>query len=263
MPTITAHCIVKNEENFVGFAIASVINAVDKVLVYDTGSTDATVEIIEKLVKKYPEKIHFEQKGPCNKEQHTVLRQTMIAATTTDWFMILDGDEIWTERGLTEMKECITQESATCLVVPFYLCVGDIFHQYYRTGDFTILGRRGFFSPRVIRKHNGVRWLGEYNQDALVFGDGVSILGSGTHFMQARYWHVSHLKRSSQDQDDYSSGGSRRRKQRLTYFWIGRAIAEPVPEVFTSEFKQKNKVTAWGSLVNFVTLGWRKLFGLS
>ena len=58
--SITAHCLVKNEENFVGFAIKSVINFVDKVIVFDTGSTDKTVGLIKNLVKEFPEKIIFE-----------------------------------------------------------------------------------------------------------------------------------------------------------------------------------------------------------
>lgn len=262
MSSVTVHCIVKNEENFVGFAIASVIEAVDQVLVYDTGSTDQTVAIVTNLVKQYPDKIMFEQKGLCDKRQHTALRQEMIDRTTTDWFMIVDGDEIWTKQGLSEMKSCIEKDSnTTCLVVPFYLCVGDIFHTYYKRGEFAILGRKDFFSPRVIKKINGVHWQGDYNQDALVLENGRSVIAeSTTQFIQSRYWHVSHLKRSSQDQADFSSGGSRRSKQRLTYFWIGRKITESVPEVFTADFKKENSLSAVQSFKNFIRLVWQKTF---
>lgn len=264
MASLTVHCIVKNEENFVGFAIESVVSVADTVLVFDTGSTDATVAIIEALVRKYPTKIKFEQKGPCDKRQHTELRQEMITKTTTEWFMILDGDEIWTKRGVVEMKRIIDENSDTaCLIAPFYLCVGDVFHTYYGAGDFSILGRTGFFSPRVIKKINGVHWQGDYNYDALVLANGDSIVTEATtHFLHERYWHVSHLRRSSSDDTDYSSGGSRRSKQRLTYFWIGRSINEPVPEVFTEEFKQKNKLSGVRSVGNFVRLVGRKMTGI-
>ena len=49
--TIWANTIVHNEENFIWFAIMSVIDWVDKMLVWDTGSTDKTVEIIEEIIK--------------------------------------------------------------------------------------------------------------------------------------------------------------------------------------------------------------------
>ena len=31
----------------------------------------------------------------------------MLEMTTTDWFMILDGDEVWTKRGIEEAVETI------------------------------------------------------------------------------------------------------------------------------------------------------------
>ena len=264
MASLTAHCIVKNEENFVGFAIASVVDMVDKMLVFDTGSTDKTVAIIEALANKYPDKITFEQKGPCDKQRHTALRQEMIDKTTTDWFMILDGDEVWTRRGVAEVKHMIDRNpDVACLIAPFYLCVGDVFHHYYGSGDFSILGQVGFFSPRVIKKTNGVQWCGDYNQDALVLASGESVINRATTvFLEERYWHVSHLRRSSFDDNDYSSGGSRRSKQRLTYFWIGRTITEPLPEVFTHDFKQKNRVSRLYSFGNFFGLVWRKIAGI-
>ena len=46
---IWVNTIVHNEENFIWFAVMSVIDYVDKVLIYDTGSTDKTVEIIKEI----------------------------------------------------------------------------------------------------------------------------------------------------------------------------------------------------------------------
>ena len=52
---IWANTVVHNEENFIWFAIMSVVDYVDKVLVYDTGSTDQTVSIIKEIKKAYQE----------------------------------------------------------------------------------------------------------------------------------------------------------------------------------------------------------------
>ena len=49
MKKIWAHTLVKNEERFIWFSVMSVIVNVDKVLIWDTGSTDDTVKIIQKI----------------------------------------------------------------------------------------------------------------------------------------------------------------------------------------------------------------------
>lgn len=48
--TITAHVMVKNEEFFIFEAIRSVIEHVDKMIIFDTGSTDGTVRKISEAV---------------------------------------------------------------------------------------------------------------------------------------------------------------------------------------------------------------------
>lgn len=253
--SITAHCLVVNEENFIWYAIKSVIDFVDKIIIFDTGSTDKTVAIIESLANEYPNKIIFEEKGQCNKKQHTELRQEMIDRTTTDWFMILDGDEVWTIRSMQEaIKTIQVNSNIDCLIAPFYLCVGDVFHRYYAKGSIEMLGKKDFFYPRFIKMKENVHWDGDYNQDVLVFADGREVFRNETTIiLQNRYWHLTHLKRSALDDQDFSSYGSRKEKRRETYFILGRRIKESVPEVFNL----KPGIAPLGgvqSFVNFIKL---------
>ncbi len=251
MSSITAHCLVKNEENFIGFAIESVVRYVDSIIVFDTGSEDATVEIIKKLQTKYPGKILFEEKGLCTKEQHTNLRNEMIQKTKTDWFMILDGDEVWTNRGMEEAILCIksSDEKLRCLMAPFYLCVGDVFHKYYKKYSFTVFNKRGFFTFRFIKKI-GVHWQGVYGQDSLYDeSNELFFKEQNTLFLKNKFWHLTHLQRSSVDADDFSSGNKRILKRRLTYFVIGRRIKDPIPEVFNKN--QELKLGRFKSVGNF------------
>lgn len=263
MPTITAHCIVKNEENFVGYAIRSVVDFVDQVLVFDTGSTDKTVEIISKLAAEYPAKIIFEEKGACDKQRHTELRQEMLERTTTDWFMILDGDEVWTNRGMEEVMQLISGGTdVDCLIAPFYLCVGDLGHSAKKTGSFELFGKKGFFSPRVLKMTRGIAWQGAYDQDAIVDGLGDEFPQESTSvFLQHKYWHLSHLRRSPDDGTDYSSGGLRKKKIRETYFYIGTKINEALPEVFDEVAVEKNKLRWHVSFKNFIELFIAKAWG--
>ena len=58
---IWANTVVNNEENFIWFSVMSVIKFIDRIVIYDTGSTDNTVSIIEELKRKNPGKIIFKE----------------------------------------------------------------------------------------------------------------------------------------------------------------------------------------------------------
>ncbi len=231
----TAHCLIRNEEYFVRYAIHSVVRHVNKLIVFDTGSTDGTVKKVEELSREFPGKILFEKKGEADPERHTKLRQEMIGRTTTEWFMILDGDEVWTERGLGEAVRLMGNDRADCLIAPFYLCVGDLYHASWR-GAYMIRGKKMHATPRFFRRTPGLHWEGSYNHDAIVDGDGRRVFeGDRVGFLKEKFWHVSHLTRSPNDEPVYSSGGNRQKKRRLTYFFIGKKIRESAPEVFGVE----------------------------
>ncbi|MBP6855675.1 MAG: GtrA family protein [Candidatus Pacebacteria bacterium] len=255
MKTITAHCLVKNEDVFIEYAIRSVIDVVDAVLVFDTGSNDSTVSIVQRLRQEYPAKIIFEQKGPCDKERHTQLRQEMVDKTTTDWFMILDGDEVWTTQGARELKHIIEDTSTECVVAPFHLCVGDVFHEHRRKGHFIINGKKGNYALRALKKTRGIHWGGVYENDTLYDERKKIFCGeNNTVFLDHSFWHCTHLRRSSGDAYDYSSGSSRLEKERLTFFGIGKKIRDPLPEVFNNTIAS---LDVWRSFNNFLLLLWR------
>ncbi|OGH88673.1 MAG: hypothetical protein A3J93_01085 [Candidatus Magasanikbacteria bacterium RIFOXYC2_FULL_42_28] len=256
--TITAHCIIKNEENFVGFAIRSVIDYVDKVLVFDTGSTDETVSIVKKITEEFPNKIVLEEKGECDKTKHSTLRQEMLEKTKTDWFMLLDGDEVWTKRGIEEAVVVLNgvDECINWLASPYYLCVGDVYHTYYKEKFDVFYNRTGFYTPRFIRNRKDIEWRGYYEQDTLYFKDTDKTVYSpkSIYFLTNHYWHLTHLSRSSKDQNVYTSGIAKNRgeKKRLTYFLIGRKINEPIPEVFINDGVRI--VSLARSVYNFIIL---------
>lgn len=253
MSSITVHCIVKNEENFIRYAIKSVVDFVDSIIVFDTGSSDSTIKIIQDLVKEYKSKIIFEEKGSCDKKKHTELRQEMLENTKTDWFMILDGDEVWTANGMKEILEKINNNNKSeCIVAPFHLCVGDIFHETKKKGNFNILGKIDFHSFRVFKICNGIKWFGEYEQDTLYNKNNEVIFNQkNTLFLENKYWHLTHLKRSSKDSLDFTSGGTRIKKIRDSYFLIGRRIKEEVPNVLGDRFYRLGFIS---SFINFLTL---------
>ncbi len=101
---ITAHFVIKNEDKFIWYAISSILPWVERLLIYDTGSTDRTVSIIKSIQS---EKIEFKQFYITDKSEIAKLRDDQIQQTTTDWFWIVDGDEIYPNALCEEISNII------------------------------------------------------------------------------------------------------------------------------------------------------------
>jgi len=150
---IWAHSLVKNEERYLWYAVTSVIDFVDKVFLWDTGSTDNTVEIIKELKKRYPLIIEFRELGSVTPEEFTKVSQQMLEETDADWFIVIDGDEVWWEESIKRLVETIKKsgESLELIVNPVVNCVGDIYHyQEEAAGNYQIDGRRGHMNIRAV-----------------------------------------------------------------------------------------------------------------
>ena len=260
---LTAHCMLRNEEYFAWYAIKSVIDHVDQIIIFDTGSTDRTVQIVHELIYQYPDKIIFEQKGVCDKVRHTALRNEMIRRTTTKWFMLLDGDEIWSDESMKEISQIISEPGQyVCGIAPLYLCVGDIYH-------YSIKGKNGFYgknihgSLRFYKNIPGVHFLGAYGEgDFLVDSSNEIFYTKSTTFMSKhRFWHASTLERSPDDHSVHLG----RHKAVMTYSLklLGMGFPIPksvnIPKAFTlRKSPQVEKLTPWASWKNLFLLIQRK-----
>ncbi len=234
--SITAHCLVRNEERWVWYAIMSVIEYVDKILVFDTGSTDRTVEIVKSI--KSP-KIIFEEKGIVGKKGFTGLRQEMLDRTETEWFMVLDGDEVWTKVAIEALMKAIGKAKAQerAVIVGHWACVGDVWH-YSQIMEELInpqapLGLKGWRSARGMRKFPGLQTTNSYPLESYVDEKGVNASEwerKRLIFIKEKFFHMTFLRRSAtikQDRQVMMRGPKIR-------FVKGRAFSEGMeyPEVF-------------------------------
>ena len=84
-PLLSAAIISKNEERFIGACLESITGFVDEIVVVDTGSTDATVEIARAggaLVHSYPWNGNFSN-----------ARNRSLELATGEWILYIDCDE--------------------------------------------------------------------------------------------------------------------------------------------------------------------------
>lgn len=196
---IVVHCLVKNEEKFIWFAINSVIDHVDEIMVWDQGSTDRTIEIIKSI--KNP-KIKFKQVLGNVSD----VRQKMLDETDSDWIIVLDGDEIWPDDVIKNLVFNLKNSTSKfdVVVVPNRMLVGDMFHyQEEAAGKYKIAKWSGHYNIRAIKNIAGLHVEGVYPNEAYLTKDGVKVQdlpdGERLIFFDDRYLHASFLNRSSKD----------------------------------------------------------------
>ncbi|MFA6012475.1 MAG: glycosyltransferase, partial [Desulfobacteraceae bacterium] len=149
---LVVHTLVCNEARWIWFALNSVLDIADELMVWDTGSTDSTPEIVRSVNSP---KIKFRQIGPVDAEGHTHARQAMLDETRSDWILILDGDEIWYKQSLLVCNELISYNpSLPAIISPFINLVGDIYHyQNPKSNKYQIGSRKGAFNLRFINRN--------------------------------------------------------------------------------------------------------------
>lgn len=101
-PNLSLCMITKNEEAFLEQCLDSVKDAVDEIIIVDTGSTDKTLEIAKKFVAKI---IDFKWV-----DNFSVARNESLKHATCDWILVLDADETIAKEDLVKLKELISNE---------------------------------------------------------------------------------------------------------------------------------------------------------
>ena len=194
---LTSHTIVKNEERWIKPALLSVIDHVSRMLVWDTGSTDKTVEVIKSINSP---KIEFSQKGAVDRQGLVKLRNQQIRETKARWFLLVDGDEVWPEENLVQLIESIkkAKSETIALVNRTRNCIGDIYHyQPEEKGHYRIGPWQGHLNIRAIKNNKDLQVVGEYPDEAYIInGKPLQKQVRKLEFVDTWYLHLTHLKRS-------------------------------------------------------------------
>jgi glycosyltransferase involved in cell wall biosynthesis len=207
-PKIIVHCLVKNEERFVWYSINSVLSFVDKLIIWDTGSTDNTIKIIETIKSK---KIDFKKLNSISAEEFPKIRQKMLDQTPAEynWIMILDGDEIWPQASIKKITNfCRQNPQYESVFVRTNNLVGDIYHRLPDSaGKYNIAGHKGHLSIRFMNRKNikGLKACGEHGVQGYFDQDNVLIQNrdqSKIKFLNIFYHHATHLLRTSSSQNN-------------------------------------------------------------
>jgi tetratricopeptide (TPR) repeat protein len=99
--TLSLCMIVRDEEQMLPRCLAAVAPAVDEIVIVDTGSTDATVEIAKSFGAKV---IEFPWTGSFSEA-----RNVSFEAATGDWVMYLDADEVLVAEDVEQLRALTAQ----------------------------------------------------------------------------------------------------------------------------------------------------------
>ncbi len=249
MTRISAHSLVKNEARFIWYSLTSVVDWLDRLRIVDTGSTDNTVEIINEFIKSYKgqTEIIFKQENLKEKFDEKKYRDEMfeedVKGKDIDWFLIVDGDEIWWDDSIKMVSNEIHNNGnkIESIIVPVYNLVGDLYHyQEKAAGKYKFKDLpKGHYNLRAYNKNiPGLHSKGEYGVFGWYDQENKMIQErdeSKVKFINAPYVHATHLKRSSEDLKDFEVT---QRKKKFKYE-IGKTFAKDFyyPEAF---FKTKS-----------------------
>jgi len=110
-PDLVPLILVKNDEYWLPYVLESVRGWFDRYVIYDIGSTDRTREIIDWFVDEEEKKSDFFVRYLPHVEPvvQGALRNSMIAEARSDWYYILDADELYTDPGLGSLHLSLDQ----------------------------------------------------------------------------------------------------------------------------------------------------------
>jgi glycosyltransferase involved in cell wall biosynthesis len=110
--TVTAFSILKNEVDWIGYSIMSILEYIDEIVYTDGNSTDGTIELIEHIKKEYDHKnkIKLFKNQDCKnlKKDYTRLFNWVLKQCTSDYVMFWHADMIMINpQALKNVKDAI------------------------------------------------------------------------------------------------------------------------------------------------------------
>lgn len=164
MITLSLCMIVKNEEDTLARCLDSIKDAVDEIIIADTGSTDSTV----KIAKRYTDKVyHFDWVY-----DFSAARNFSFSKASSDYCMWLDADDIIDENDLLLLKK-LKKELSTdtdIVMMPYNTSFdkfGNVIFSYYR--------------ERIIKNNPAYKWSGKVHEAITPIGNVIYYDAAVTH----------------------------------------------------------------------------------
>ncbi len=199
LKNVTLHCTISNEEYWIWFVLQVLQDLPTKIIICDTGSDDLTFEILKFCKFK---NIEYRRMGKIKSNEHVLLRNELIKDTKTDWFAIVDGDEIWSKVLWQEINYYLNKVDTDIIVVPNISPFPRLGYIGHGDKDFSIAGVKGEHYAKIFRIKNDLKWSDDFSSSFLSYSDGTIVSGGNLptmRVMSSPMTHLTMLPRSSND----------------------------------------------------------------
>lgn len=142
---VSAIYIAKNEANNIARSLESVKDAVDELILVDTGSTDNTVEIF----RSFGGKVYHQ----AWKNDFSAPRNLALSKATGEWLILLDADEYFSPETAGNIRKIISDAKKDVLMV-------NIVNIDAETNDVNDY----FYNVRIVRNQEGLYYSGRIHE---------------------------------------------------------------------------------------------------
>jgi len=197
--------LVQNDEYFLSYTLGSTIGLFEKYIVYDVGSSDSTKNILNAFVDQMKDSADFVVRflPDCPPKVQGVFRNSMIAEAGTDFYYLLDGDEVYPPASLQAIRENYDEFTSS----------GRLYGVVWRTEVARNL--KGKFSE--IRTHHRLyhrtaTWGGSHPGEYPIIKQ-----EPNTEFMFSKLSNIYHFHNTDRSSMDHLSHKRADRKNKKTY----------------------------------------------
>ena len=185
--------MTKNGGDLIRKSLLSVLPYCEECIVFDTGSTDNTLQILEGLKNIFPN-LYYEEKGEQTPAGLTEILNEMKNKSKGDWILRVDDDEVFPRE---TMAEILTIENG----VPVY----SIPFLHYEDGHFInpeahSKNRPGFFVARLFKNIKEINWVNDWGSEVISFnGERISSRAFQTHLckkLKNPFLHLGELRQN-------------------------------------------------------------------
>jgi len=159
---LSVNCMVRNDEATIFESLVSAGRVADQVVVFDTGSTDKTLEAVEAAMKELdkpfflnvlediPDLSTFSYKGGSFLPSYKLadVRNQMVKISDGDWIWVVDADEVYTDCDADFIRGWVDRTDKEAGFVPLVWMCWDGSH-IIRTADPPVY----FHSGRLFKKN--------------------------------------------------------------------------------------------------------------